>query len=418
MAFSLFSLKKPEILFTPPSVMDLLVTSQRLLDQLRGSALPRLPMEKQRLKNLRSDAAELAATKSSSTEETAMREDVQRRIEEADRLIAEWEGAETIPPESAELLFEVASITRDKETRERFRRNEDTALVDKKHDLFGVFDGLGGQAAGDKASRSAAKQLEEAAATLPETASLAEAEAWMMSALEDADARVRAESLGDGRGTTASVIKFWEGAKGERKAIIGNVGDSRVYRFREGVLEQMTLDDSTLLPTSPEEAEATRALFTDELSGSDTMRRALEEFLARDMLTREEVFSGMPASPERALEVQAALSAVSADQDLSTLPPYLRLYFEFSHFVGQSLGDGMAKPRVQSVDVQPGDLFFAVSDGISDNLSSDEIQKIVASSQDLEQVGTELANAAKNRARGSTWRAKKDDMTVVFAKAS
>ena len=57
-------------------------------------------------------------------------------------------------------------------------------------------------------------------------------------------------------GTTASVVYIWEGGSGERKAIVGNVGDSRVYLLRNGRLKQITLDDNCVRLTIPNKKQA------------------------------------------------------------------------------------------------------------------------------------------------------------------
>lgn len=132
--------------------------------------------------------------------------------------------------------------------------NQDALVVDEAALLYGVADGMGGHKGGETASAGARDGL--IAALQGKEPSL--------DALRDAITKVNTdlfqqqaqdESL-SGMGTTLSVI--W---MSEHFVYLGHVGDSRVYRFREGALEQMT-DDHSLVGElvragylTPEEAE-------------------------------------------------------------------------------------------------------------------------------------------------------------------
>lgn len=132
--------------------------------------------------------------------------------------------------------------------------NQDALVVDEKLMLFGVADGMGGHNGGETASAGARDGL--IAALQGKEASL--------DALRDAVVQVNADlfrqQAGDeslsGMGTTLSVI--WMSG---HFVYLGHVGDSRVYCFREGKLEQMT-DDHSLVGElmragylTPEQAE-------------------------------------------------------------------------------------------------------------------------------------------------------------------
>ena len=134
------------------------------------------------------------------------------------------------------------------------KSNQDALVVDETMLLYGVADGMGGHNGGETASAGARDGLIEA--LRGKDASL--------DALREGVTKVNAdlfkqqaedESL-SGMGTTLSVI--W---MSEHFVYLGHVGDSRVYRFREGKLEQMT-DDHSLVGElmragylTPEEAE-------------------------------------------------------------------------------------------------------------------------------------------------------------------
>ena len=134
------------------------------------------------------------------------------------------------------------------------KSNQDALVVSDELLLYGVADGMGGHNGGETASSGTRDGL--IAALMGQEPSL--------DALRDAITKVNAdlfqqqaqdESL-SGMGTTLSVI--W---MSEHFVYLGHVGDSRVYRFRDGKLEQMT-DDHSLVGElvragylTPEQAE-------------------------------------------------------------------------------------------------------------------------------------------------------------------
>ncbi|SHG99306.1 protein phosphatase [Jatrophihabitans endophyticus] len=117
--------------------------------------------------------------------------------------------------------------------------NEDSMLVT---DTFAaVADGLGGHAAGEVASRIAVDRLGRLAehpAVHPDD---------VVSAIADANKliidAVRAHPENEGMGTTVTGFGLVE-LGGAAHCVVFNVGDSRVYRLLEGVLEQVTVDHS------------------------------------------------------------------------------------------------------------------------------------------------------------------------------
>ena len=132
--------------------------------------------------------------------------------------------------------------------------NQDALVVDEELCLYGVADGMGGHNGGETASAGArdgviaALQGKEPSLDALRDAITAANTALFQQQAED-------ESL-SGMGTTLSVI--W---MSEHFVYLGHVGDSRVYRFREGKLEQMT-DDHSLVGElvragylTPEQAE-------------------------------------------------------------------------------------------------------------------------------------------------------------------
>jgi len=102
-----------------------------------------------------------------------------------------------------------------------------------------VADGMGAHAAGELASKMATDSIPHAylkCATEPAASALRRA-------IREANEAIhrKGESSPDfnGMGTTCSCLVATQGA-----VLVGHVGDSRVYRLRDGVLEQLTFDHS------------------------------------------------------------------------------------------------------------------------------------------------------------------------------
>ena len=132
--------------------------------------------------------------------------------------------------------------------------NQDALVIDETLQLFGVADGMGGHNGGETASAGARDGLIEALCGKEPS----------LDALREGITKVNADLFKQqaedeklsGMGTTLSVI--W---MSEHFVYLGHVGDSRIYRFREGKLEQMT-DDHSLVGElmragylTPEQAE-------------------------------------------------------------------------------------------------------------------------------------------------------------------
>jgi serine/threonine protein phosphatase PrpC len=140
--------------------------------------------------------------------------------------------------------------------------------------LFAVADGMGGAQAGEIASRIAASALRDSGPERGEDA--------VVTLIQEANRRVYEAAASDdaraGMGTTMTAALVAAGA-----VRIGHVGDSRAYRVRDGLLEQLTEDHSLVAELvrsgklSPEEAGVhpqrsviTRVLGTDPEVDVDT----------------------------------------------------------------------------------------------------------------------------------------------------
>jgi serine/threonine protein phosphatase PrpC len=158
------------------------------------------------------------------------------------------------------------------------------------------------------------------------------------------------------------VAKVCTAADGSRTALVANVGDSRVYRCgADGELRQCTLDDS--------------------LFGSDwDLQRHLGEVVV----------------PTTLLEV---------------------VYFQQRHVLDRTLGDGV--PRVEAIELGDGDVLVAATDGVTDNLTFSEIERLLTErpDEDAATLARHLVGAAQARSHQPGHpRAKLDDITAVVCR--
>src|SRR5690606_18185498 len=114
--------------------------------------------------------------------------------------------------------------------------NQDSAYAGKR--LFVVADGMGGHAGGDVASAIAIKRIAEADR---EYATVEEDEHALQSALHAANTLI-AETVFDhaeltGMGTTVSGM-----IRVGNQVALAHIGDSRIYRLRDGELDQLSTD--------------------------------------------------------------------------------------------------------------------------------------------------------------------------------
>ena len=112
-----------------------------------------------------------------------------------------------------------------------------------------VADGMGGAKGGDVASRRAIEIVGE---VLNQEQVPAEDDAWALSAMESAlrhahgilEAEASADSELRGMGCTFSGL--WWPTDDPHRAVFGQVGDSRVYRWRDGQFTQLTRDQTVV----------------------------------------------------------------------------------------------------------------------------------------------------------------------------
>ncbi len=215
------------------------------------------------------------------------------------------------------------------------KANEDSWSYALEAGLFAVCDGMGGAAGGEIASRTALEAFMERLTLVPANdRSLAVVAQAVGGANRRVWTRAAQEAVLKGMGTTLVALA----SCGPREWVLAHVGDSRCYRWRGGLLQQMTADHSFVAEQvrlgllSPEQAARspmrnviTRALGTRETVEPEVAMLAAEPgdvlLLCSDGLTREipderiaEVLrQTLPLAERNALLIEAALEAGGRD---------------------------------------------------------------------------------------------------------
>ncbi len=259
---------------------------------------------------------------------------------------------------------------------------QDACFILADQNAFGVFDGVSAATKGAEAARIAAKRAEEMFVSprmnqkTPEEIKLAIHDVLVRISKELTDAEAGRETYQ----TTASVVHIHRGEDGHKKIIVGNVGDSRVYVFHQGKLQQITLDDGGV-----------RALV------------------------------GKDGDETRAREVQSSLNNIVSPDNLAEDQ---RKMFAKRNRIWQALGHNYGEkvmPRMHIADVVSGDIVFVSSDGIHDPLTDNEMEAILRKSGG--RTSNEIAKAfigavEKRNADPNHIRSKPDDMTILVIQVS
>ena len=208
--------------------------------------------------------------------------------------------------------------------------NEDSVVVGLP--IFAVADGMGGHAAGDRASAAIATRLSKETGPFAELPAIEQA---FIDAGAEIDALSEGVPLGVGTTVTGAALVF---DQPEPSFLVFNIGDSRVYRFERNELSQVTVDHSVVqelvdagliaaadAENHPESNVITRALgFHDEPLPDIwrvPARTGMRLLICSDGLTKElsderlrlHLAAGMPAGETASALVDAALAAGGRD---------------------------------------------------------------------------------------------------------
>lgn len=208
-----------------------------------------------------------------------------------------------------------------------------TPVVEEAGLLLGVCDGMGGAAAGEVASQMAVDLIYEQMTTGGPARSRDELARRLVHAIEYAGSQIFQEARSDrsrrGMGTTSTIAAFMD-----NRIFVGQVGDSRAYLLRGGVLTQLSRDQSLV-----------------------------NQLIEAGQLTEEEAET-----------------------------------FEHNNIILQALGTAeTVQVDLTYVDLCNGDILMMCSDGLSGMIRSDEIREVLTTTDnplDACRELTDRANAA------------------------
>ncbi len=189
--------------------------------------------------------------------------------------------------------------------------NEDSYLVLPERGVFIVADGMGGHAAGEVASEMAvqiiARGLEGILGKNDD-----EGARMMRKAIIQANAEIYQRTMNEpekrGMGTTATAMVV----NGNR-FIVGQVGDSRAYLFRDGQLVQITKDHSYV----QEQVDAGN--LTPEQARTHPYSNVITRCVGANSDVVPDVFMGMVETNDVALLASDGLTGMLEDQELLTI---------------------------------------------------------------------------------------------------
>jgi protein phosphatase len=229
----------------------------------------------------------------------------------------------------ADLRYGLVSITGNYR-----ENNEDRGFADPDGRFFMVADGMGGQAAGEKASELATEFIPRALEQSLDFAN--DPPEKVLRCIDEAVSRANGEIMALGEvdpqyhhmGTTVVFLVQVAG-----KLYAGGIGDSRAYRLRNGKLEQLTTDHSL---------------------------------------------------------TQALLDAGTIKPEEAETHRYRNVLYRY---LGTKEGGTGADTR--QLDAKPGDRIVLCSDGVTDGLAESNLQRLLAEHTDPQQTAESIVRAAE-----------------------
>jgi len=213
--------------------------------------------------------------------------------------------------------------------------NEDVWSFLKESGFFALADGMGGHNAGEVAAKEAVRfvcsSVEELFVSSEKEWNIFDLCSFTKLCIENANSWVhhlgRKKKEYQGMGTTLCTLLFHE-----RSLIYGHVGDSRIYRYRQGQLDQLTIDHS----------------------------------LKNELISQGKFYES-PNKP-----------------------------FPYKNVLTRAIGThGDVEAEIHIAPVNPDDLYLMCSDGLTDCVSDKEISSILNQTQDPKVITTTLIDIAK-----------------------
>jgi len=285
--------------------------------------------------------------------------------------------------------------------------NQDNAVAIPHRGRFAVMDGVGGIDGGANAANAVSESAYDKANIYPDAKTEDAAVRQVKKFLTDSHAALVAEGKGM---TTATFVQFIE-VDGQKKAVIGNSGDSRAYLWNEvlsaGTVSQLTTDDdiiSEAFTTNQQKAQELREKFSRVKKAADLTKLV--------QLDNPTTFAKNVWNPKT-----KKYEIVKEDKDLVTE----RELFNNRNTIFQALGHNISQLHIDVTDVKSGDVIILTSDGIHDNLIPEEIAAVMASyPHNPQQAANALVAAAKlaslDEKNDDNLRPKDDDMTALVIK--
>lgn len=241
---------------------------------------------------------------------------------------------------AADGKLEIAKLT---DVGRKRSHNEDSVGTDENLGLVVLADGMGGYKAGEVASAIAVDQIIEetreglkgiTGGEIDEASGYSQESMVIKAAIEKANETIfktaQSQPQCQGMGTTVVAAAFYD-----NRLTVAHVGDSRLYRSRDGRLEQVTTDHSLL-----------------------------QELIDKGFYTPEEA--------KRSLNKNLVTRAMGIEMGVS--------------------------PDVLEDVVKAGDVYLLCSDGLSDLVDDDEIQTIMDSHiESLDEVAQHLVQRANEK---------------------
>lgn len=186
-------------------------------------------------------------------------------------------------------------------------RNEDSVAVDAAAGLLVVADGMGGHNAGDVASRMA---IEGVLAAMQGSAG--EHDDRLVAAVRQANDAIYAAAGEDyqrsGMGTT--VVAVW---LRPTRLVVAHVGDSRLYRLRDGAIEALTRDHSQVQDL------VDRGILTPAQARASTRKNFLSRALGTDPDVVIDSAAHTPAAGDVYLLCSDGLTNMVEDEEIVSL---------------------------------------------------------------------------------------------------
>ncbi len=213
--------------------------------------------------------------------------------------------------------------------------NEDVFLSLKEHGFFAIADGMGGHNAGEIAALEAVRfvsaSVEELFVSSEKNWNIFDLSLFNRLWIQKANGWVyhlgKKKKDYKGMGTTICTLLFHE-----RSLIYGHVGDSRIYRFRKGLLEQLTFDHS---------------LTNEMIAKGQVKKENSQNYPYKNVLTR----------------------AIGTQTDVEA--------------------------EIHIAPVSPNDIYLMCSDGLTDQVNDDEIAEILKNAKDIKSATASLIEKAK-----------------------